>query len=148
MKSQSDRVPARIRRTSPSPIRSSPSPIRERIVEHVGVDSPRSSHDTLLVAPSPRHRSPSRSRSRHYRKPSDPDTVRMISRPRSISHRSRPRRTSSPMRTGPLSIVPRRRRSSDVQLIRDPESTSGSDEEDTLEVKRERKGRMSLFRKK
>jgi hypothetical protein len=52
------------------------------------------------------------------------------------------------MRTGPLSIVPRRRRSSDVQLIRDPESTSGSDDEDVLEVKKERKGRMSLVRKK
>ena len=170
-----DQFPARITRTSPSPVREL---IKERIVEHVGRDvhSPRSSHDTLLIEPSPRYRS--RSGSRHRTRVSETDLIRTISRSRSRSDRSRHSRLASPVRiidrhddwiepdtvrTGPLAIVSRPRSrslSSDryfldddryggYDLIRDTKITDSSgDQEEILEVKKDRRGRMSLVRRK
>lgn len=136
------------------------------MVEHIEMDSrsPRSSHDTLLVAPSPRHRS--RSGSRHYSEVSETDMVRTISPRRSISRHSDRRRLSSPMRvisreddfiesdrvrTGPLALVARPRYE-DVNpgydLIRDTEITDNrGNSEEIMSVRRERRGRMSLVRK-
>lgn len=136
--------------------------------------SPRSSHDTLVISPSPRRGS--RSRSRHYRGVSETDLVRTVSRPRSISHRSRYRHPSSPMRiidrdddwsdsdeirAGPLAVVasPRSRSRSrsgsrsgsrdwNYELIRDTEITDGrGDREEITEVEKNRRGRMSLVRR-
>lgn len=171
MRVQTDHLPARIIRTSPSPIRERP---RERVMERIDMDSrsPRSSRDTLLVEPSPRHRSHSRSRhrspSRHYRDAETTDIV--LARPRSVSFNSNHHRHSSPMRivdrhddlvqsddlrTGPLAIVVRprsRSRSRDTRgydLIRDTEiRDSLGDREEIHEVRRERRGRLSLVRKK
>ena len=164
-----DHSPARIRRTSPSPspIRERP---RERIVEHVDMDyhSPRSSHDTLLIAPS-QHRSHSRRRShsRHHRDVSETDIVETVTRPRprSVSYHSPDRRLSSPMRivdrhddfvesdrvrTGPLAVVVRPRDEEDLgyDLIRDTEVRDNmGDREKIHEVRRERRGKMFLVQR-
>jgi hypothetical protein len=145
-------------------------------------DSPRSSHETLIIERSPsRHRSRSRLRKELIEK----REVREISRPRSVSiHRSR--RQSSPVRVVERDdivvddnrhlqvIVPERhrrsdrdiraeiealeaeqkalqleRRNRDVALIRDTEIIERDrEDEEVLEVKRDRRGRMSLVRHK
>ena len=162
--SKTDHFPARIMRTSPSPspVRERP---RERIVEPVEMDyhSPRSSHDTLLIAPSHRHRSHSRqrSRSRHHRDISETDIVETVTRPRprSVSYHSADRRLSSPLRivdrpddwaesdrvrAGPLAIIARPRDEEDMgyDLIRDTETRDSlGDRERLHEVRRERRGK-------
>lgn len=148
----------------------SPSPVRERPIDRdverlsVATHSPRSSHDTLLIAPSPsRHRS--HSRHYHRREPSERRSSRAASQHRSTPVLSRSRRRSSPVRmvhrredrdesdklhTGPLAIIARPRdsdedlrraghveRRSGGELVRHPDLFDSEDEE--LEVKKERK---------
>ena len=149
----------------------SPSPVRERPIDRdverlsIATHSPRSSHDTLLIAPSPsRHRS--HSRHYHRREPSERRSSRAASQHRSTPVLSRSRRRSSPVRmvhrredrdesdklhTGPLAIIARPRdsdedlrraghveRRSGGELVRHPDLFDSEDEEE-LEVKKERK---------
>lgn len=146
--------------------------------------SPRSSHDTLVVARSPsRHRSRSRrlSGSRHWREISETDIVKTV-RPRSTSRHSsshsRHHRRSSPariierrddspessdkVRTGPLAIIPRRDSDNDIreivregepryggiELTRDTEITTSNGEREEIVERRDRRGRLSLVRRK
>ncbi|KAJ9368050.1 hypothetical protein DTO282F9_3347 [Paecilomyces variotii] len=163
------------RRTEIRTVRTSPSPVRskrkEKLVEKVVMesDSPRSSHETLIIERSPsRHRSHSRVRSELIEK----REVREASRPRSVSVHRR-RRRSSPMRVIEKDdviiddnrhlqvIVPERHRRSDRDIRAEIEAleaeqkalqlerrtrdvalirdTEISDREEVLEVKRDRR---------
>ncbi|PYH96018.1 hypothetical protein BO71DRAFT_448985 [Aspergillus ellipticus CBS 707.79] len=150
---------------------SSPSPVREkrrdRTVERVAMETytPRTSHETLLIEPSPsRHRSRSR---HHHDELSERRVTRTVSRTRGLSVHSRPRRRSSPVRrveryenaghsgkvhAGPMAIVVRPRDSDDDlreytqierrgggEMIRDTDIIGDSEEEEILEVRKERK---------
>ncbi|OJI86253.1 hypothetical protein ASPTUDRAFT_27316 [Aspergillus tubingensis CBS 134.48] len=155
---------------------SSPSPIRDRhrdrIVEKIAMESytPRTSHETLLIEPSPsRHRSRSRHHHHHHHHPELEETkiTRTVSRTRNVSVQGRPRRRSSPVRrieryddgaqstklqSGPLAIVVRPRDSDDDlreytqierrgggEVIRDTEIIGDGEEEEILEVKKDRR---------
>ncbi|OJZ91797.1 hypothetical protein ASPFODRAFT_55470 [Aspergillus luchuensis CBS 106.47] len=155
---------------------SSPSPIRDRhrdrIVEKIAMESytPRTSHETLLIEPSPsRHRSRSRHHHHHHHHGELEETkiTRTVSRTRNVSVQGRPRRRSSPVRrieryddgaqstklqSGPLAIVVRPRDSDDDlreytqierrgggEVIRDTEIIGDGEEEEILEVKKDRR---------
>ncbi|PWY71975.1 BAR domain protein [Aspergillus eucalypticola CBS 122712] len=155
---------------------SSPSPIRDRhrdrIVEKIAMESytPRTSHETLLIEPSPsRHRSRSRHHHHHHHHGELEETkiTRTVSRTRNVSVQGRPRRQSSPVRrieryddgaqstklqSGPLAIVVRPRDSDDDlreytqierrgggEVIRDTEIIGDGEEEEILEVKKDRR---------
>ncbi|PYH45125.1 BAR domain-containing protein [Aspergillus saccharolyticus JOP 1030-1] len=157
---------------------SSPSPVRarrrDRTVERVPMEAytPRTSHDTLIIEPSPsRHRS--HSRQYHYHHPRgellEKKVTRTVSRTRDISVHGRPRRRSSPVRrferyeeepsrthAGPLAIVVRPRDSDEDlreyaqierrgsgEYVRDTEIVGDGVVEDIHEVKRERRGPSS-----
>ncbi|KAL3255282.1 hypothetical protein ABHI18_008319 [Aspergillus niger] len=159
---------------------SSPSPVRdrkrERIVERIAMDSytPRTSHETLLIEPSPsRHRSRSRHHHHHHHhgELEEKKITRTVSRTRNVSVQGRPRRRSSPVRrieryddgaqstklqSGPLAIVVRPRDSDDDlreytqierrgggEMIRDTEIIGDGEEEEILEVKKDRRGPSS-----
>ncbi|PWY73576.1 BAR domain protein [Aspergillus heteromorphus CBS 117.55] len=156
----------RIIHTSSSPVREKR---RERTVERIAMESytPRSSHETLLIEPSPsRHRSRSR---HHHDELSEKRVTRTVSRTRGLSVHSRPRRRSSPVRrveryedvghsskvhAGPMAIVVRPRdsdsdddlreytrieRRGGGEVIRDTEFIGDGEEEEILEVRKERK---------
>ncbi|GKZ34850.1 hypothetical protein AbraIFM66950_005247 [Aspergillus brasiliensis] len=164
---------------------SSPSPVRdrhrERMVERIAMESytPRTSHETLLIEPSPsRHRSRSRHHHHHHHhgELEEKKITRTVSRTRNVSVQGRPRRRSSPVRrieryddgvqstklqSGPLAIVVRPRDSDEDlreytqierrgggEMIRDTEIIGDGEEEEILEMKRDRRGRMSLVRRK
>jgi hypothetical protein len=141
--------------------------------------TPRTSHETLLIEPSPsRHRSRSRHHHHHHHhgELEEKKITRTVSRTRNVSVQGRPRRRSSPVRrieryddgaqstklqSGPLAIVVRPRDSDDDlreytqierrgggEMIRDTEIIGDGEEEEILEVKKDRRGRMSLVRRK
>ncbi|PYH62810.1 BAR domain-containing protein [Aspergillus niger CBS 101883] len=155
---------------------SSPSPVRDRqrdrIVERIAMESytPRTSHETLLIEPSPsRHRSRSRHHHHHHHhgELEEKKITRTVSRTRNVSVQGRPRRRSSPVRrieryddgaqstklqSGPLAIVVRPRDSDDDlreytqierrgggEMIRDTEIIGDGEEEEILEVKKDRR---------
>ncbi|RAK99210.1 BAR domain-containing protein [Aspergillus ibericus CBS 121593] len=161
---------------------SSPSPVRERrrdrTVERIAMESytPRTSHETLLIEPSPsRHRSHSRHPRHHHDELSEKKVTRTVSRTRTVSVQGRPRRRSSPVprveryddgvhsskiQSGPLAIVVRPRDSDDDlreytqierrgggEVIRHTDIIGDGEEEEITEVRRDRRASHRIMDK-